>query len=238
MIDKSVIESIVGTKINKLELYVRAFTHKSALKQYPELKDDYETLEFMGDSVLHFVITKWLFDKYQDEKEGFLTRARTKIVRSDALAWFASELKLDQIILMDEKGLNNGWNKNPKILEDCFEALIGAIYLDLGILSAKQFILDTVTKYEVSMDDDNYKDQLMRYCQANKQPAPEYKIESSKNGIFCVSLTLNGVPSGCGYATTKKQAEQNVAENVLKHMNLKVPRNASYGPEAARTGAR
>lgn len=230
MIDKCVIEEIVGTRVNNKSLYVRAFTHKSALKKYPELKDDYETLEFMGDSVLHFVITKWLFDKYAGEGEGFLTRARTKIVRSDSLAWFARELNLGQLILMDDKGIANNWNQNPKILEDCFEALIGAIYLDLGILAAKQFILDTINKYEVSMIDDNYKDQLMRYCQANKMAMPDYKLAGSKNGIFTIELFIDGVPSGCGYATTKKQAEQNVAENILKTMNLKVPINASHGP--------
>lgn len=228
--DRTKIESLVGTKINNLNLYTRAFTHKSALKQYP-LKDDYETLEFMGDSVLGFVITKYLFDKYSDENEGFLTRARTKIVRSGTLARIAKELGLGELILMDEKGIRNSWNYNPKILEDCLEALIGAIYLDLGMIYARNFIITIIEKSNVSLEDDNYKDQIMRYCQAMKYDFPEYKVMSFSNGTFAVELTMNGFPCGNGYASTKKQAEQNAAQMALKTMNLKIPSYASKGPD-------
>ena len=79
------IEHLVGTKIRDVSLYQRAFTHKSALKKYRGLASSYETLEFMGDSVLGFIITRYLFDKYQDEQEGFLTKARTKMVRGTTL---------------------------------------------------------------------------------------------------------------------------------------------------------
>lgn len=224
--DRKKIEKLVGTKIKNLNLYVRAFTHKSALKKY-RLDGDYETLEFMGDSVLGFVITKYLFDLYEDQKEGFLTRARTQIVRSQTLAGFARELQLGQLILMDDKGILNNWNNNPKILEDCFEALIGAIYLDLGMVHAKNFILDIIKRADLSFIDDNYKDQIMRYCQANKLPAPEYTVEAHTNGTFCVSLKINNVDCGCGYATTKKQAQQNVALLALKTMNLQIPKHVA-----------
>jgi len=227
--DRTKIENIVGTKINNLNLYIRAFTHKSALKEYP-LKEDYETLEFMGDSVLGFVITKYLFDKYSNENEGFLTRARTKIVRSGTLARIAHEIGLGEMIIMDEKGIRNSWNYNPKILEDCFEALIGAIYLDLGMIYARNFIITIIEKSNVSLEDDNYKDQIMRYCQAMKYPFPEYNVLSFKNGTFEIELVMNGNTCGHGYASTKKQAEQYAAQMALKTMNLKIPNYASKGP--------
>jgi ribonuclease-3 len=99
--------------------------------------DHFETLEFIGDSVLGFVITKFLFDQYENKQEGFLTKARTKLVRGETLANIASKLELYKWVQMDEKGMRNGWNKNPKILEDVFESLVGAIYMDLGLLTRK-----------------------------------------------------------------------------------------------------
>jgi len=139
--DKACIEKLVGTKIKNLDLYQKAFTHKSALKEYENMNESFETLEFIGDSVLGFVITKFLFDQYESRQEGFLTKARTKLVRGETLAKIAKILGLDKLVIMDEKGMRNGWNNNPKILEDVFEALIGAIYMDIGLLHAKEFVL-------------------------------------------------------------------------------------------------
>jgi ribonuclease-3 len=143
------IENLVGTKIKNLSLYQRAFTHKSALKEYDQFNESFETLEFMGDSVLGFIITKFLFDRYEKRQEGFLTKARTKLVRSETLAAIALKLGLNNMVLMDEKGQRNGWNNNPKILEDVFEALVGAIYMDLGLLHAKEFVLRIYNDPEV-----------------------------------------------------------------------------------------
>jgi ribonuclease-3 len=103
-ISRDVIHNLIGTKIKNIELYQRAFTHKSALKRYTGLDGSYETLEFMGDSVLGFVITKHLFDRHEKQQEGFLTKARTKMVRGRTLCEISKVLGLDKLILMDEKG--------------------------------------------------------------------------------------------------------------------------------------
>lgn len=225
---RSVLDALVGTKIKDQNLYTRAFTHKSALKRYENLKDSYETLEFMGDSVLGFVVTKYLFDKYEKEQEGFLTKIRTKMVRGTTLASIARVLEFHKWILMDEKGENNGWNTNPKILEDVFEAFVGAVYLDLGMVHAKRFILESFDKIETDLVDDNYKDQLMRWCQAEKIPLPEYRVDAHANGTFMVTVLVNGIESGCGYATTKRQAEQNAAQLLLK-TDSRFKRNGGQG---------
>lgn len=213
---RSVLDALVGTKVKNTDLYTRAFTHKSALKRYDGLKDSYETLEFMGDSVLGFVVTKFLFDKYEKEQEGFLTKVRTKMVRGTTLAEIAGELGFEKWIIMDEKGMRNGWNTNPKILEDVFEAFVGAIYLDLGMVHAKRFILESFEKVETDLIDDNYKDQLMRWCQAEKIALPEYRVDGHMNGTFMVTVIVDSQELGCGYASTKKQAEQNAAQLLLK----------------------
>ena len=223
-LDSSEIDKLVGTKVKDISLYLRAFTHKSALKKYT-LTESFETLEFMGDSVLGFIITKMLFDRYEVEQEGFLTKARTKLVRGATLAHVARHLNLDRWVLMDDKGSRNGWMSNDKILEDVFEALVGAIYLDLGLLYAKRFVLDIFNNPEIIdmnkiMIDDNFKDQLMRYCQQSKIPLPVYTVESHDSKTFTVSVTVNDSKVGAGSASTKKQAEQNAAQEGLKNIGI------------------
>lgn len=216
-VEKNRIEQLIGTKIKDLTLYQKAFTHKSALKEHEELTESFETLEFMGDSVLGFIITKFLFDRYEEKQEGFLTKARTKLVRSETLADLALKLKLNEMVLMDEKGMRNGWNNNPKILEDVFEALVGAIYMDLGLIHAKEFVLRLYTdpKYidlDIIMIDDNYKDHLMRYCQVNNLQLPNYIVAGHYEGMFYVDVYVNNGFCGRGIAKTKKQAEQYAAQ--------------------------
>ncbi len=215
--DKAQIEQLVGTKIKSLDLYQKAFTHKSALKEYEHLNESFETLEFIGDSVLGFVITKFLFDQYESRQEGFLTKARTKLVRGETLAHIASVMGLDKLVIMDEKGMRNGWNTNPKILEDVFEALIGAIYMDIGLIHAKTFILriyqdPRYVNLDSIMIDDNFKDHLMRYCQVNTLPLPEYRVACHHEGIFYIDIFIHGKCMSRGIAKSKKQAEQFAAK--------------------------
>jgi len=220
MISKYEVENIIGTKISNLNFYIQAFTHKSALKQYPDLKTSYENLEFMGDSVLGFIVTRYLYDIYSAEhEEGFLTKARTKIVRGTTLSSISERLGLYRWVLMDEKGIKKGWNRNPKILEDVLEALIGAIYMDLGIIHTKQFVFKLLEEFPIDMNDDNYKDQLMRLCQNRRLELPVYNVDTQVNGIFYVSVLVNSYLYGRGFGNTKKQAEQVAAYEAIKTMN-------------------
>ena len=216
-VDKTRIEELVGTKIKNLDLYQRAFTHKSALKEYEQFTESFETLEFIGDSVLGFVITKFLFDRYESRQEGFLTKARTKLVRGETLAKIANTLNLNELVIMDEKGMRNQWNNNPKILEDVFEALIGAIYMDIGLIHAKEFILriyqdPAIVDMNSIMVDDNYKDHLMRHCQVNNWQLPEYRVCAHLEGLFYIDIYIDNMFRARGAAKSKKQAEQNAAQ--------------------------
>ena len=216
-VDKTRIEELVGTKIKNLDLYQKAFTHKSAIKEYEQFTESFETLEFIGDSVLGFVITKFLFDRYESQQEGFLTKARTKLVRGETLAKIANTLNLNELVIMDEKGMRNQWNNNPKILEDVFEALIGAIYMDIGLIHAKEFILRIYQDPEIVdmnsiMVDDNYKDHLMRHCQVNNWPLPEYRVCAHHEGLFYIDIYIDNMFRARGAAKSKKQAEQNAAQ--------------------------
>jgi ribonuclease-3 len=213
MINHHELEKIIGTKINTISYYQTAFTHKSF-----DSEKSYDNLEFIGDSVLGFIVTKYLYDMFgHTEDEGFLTKARTKIVRGTNLSNISYNLGLYQWIKMDEKGTRNEWNKNPKILEDVFEALVGAIYLDLGLISAREFVLTVIKKYPIDIgDDDNYKDQLMRLCHINKTALPKYILEKNVKGMFNVTVTIDEKIYGIGLGQNKKQAEQQAAMDALK----------------------
>lgn len=215
-LDRGRIEQLVGTRIGNIDLYRTAFTHKSALKQY-DLKNSYETLEFLGDAVLGFIVTKHLYDTYQTEQEGFMTKVRTKIVRGKTLADVSRRLDLGSLVLMDDKGMRHEWFKNEKILEDVFEALVGAVYLDLGILWARSLVQTHVLAGDVNLDDDNYKDIIMRWCQANHVPLPVYTVTGTKNQIFEVSVAVESF-AATGSGKTKKDAEQAAAQAILPNL--------------------
>ena len=158
-----------------------------------------------------------MFDRYESRQEGFLTKARTKLVRGETLAKIANTLNLNELVIMDEKGMRNQWNNNPKILEDVFEALIGAIYMDIGLIHAKEFILriyqdpDIVDMNSI-MVDDNFKDKLMRHCQVNGWPLPEYRVCAHHEGLFYIDIYIDNLFRARGAAKSKKQAEQNAAQ--------------------------
>jgi len=115
---------------------------------------------------------------------------------------------LQALVIMDEKGMRNGWNNNPKILEDVFEALIGALYMDLGLLHAKEFVLRIYTNPDMIdlnsiMIDDNFKDHLMRHCQVNNHQLPEYRVAGHQDGIFYIDVYIDNKYVSRGTAKSK-----------------------------------
>jgi len=120
--------------------------------------------------------------------------------------------------------MRNGWNNNTKILEDVFEALIGAIYMDIGLIHAKEFILriyqdPKIVDMNSIMIDDNYKDHLMRHCQVNGWPLPEYRVVSHYEGLFYIDIYIDNMFRSRGVAKSKKQAEQNAAQMYFQVMD-------------------
>jgi ribonuclease-3 len=228
LIQREELESIINFKCQDISLYQTAFIHKSALKECPQLGDSYERLEFIGDSVVNFVVGKYLFDRYSSKKEGFLTRIRTKIVSGKCLSDMSKNLGLYRYVFMDQKGIRNNWNENDRICEDVFEALVGAIYLDAGMIAAREFVvacMDRFVNFEDIMQDTNYKDIIMRWTQANGMPLPEYTArELRENGVrvFEVNCFVNFVNCGRARAFNKKDAEQLAAKGALHYHDIDI----------------
>ena len=187
-------------------------------------KQSYERYEYLGDSVLSLIIADYLFKKYSDKTEGFLTRIRTKLVNGKTLARFARHLDLGKHILMSSNVEKIDGRNNDRILEDVFEALICAIYLDLGFEKANRFVirvLEEVIDFKQLEEDDNYKDILLRFCQNKMNTTPTYDT-IEVNGPphlreFKVACYIQGIQYKYGVGKCKKIAEQQAAKFTLQH---------------------
>jgi ribonuclease-3 len=204
-----------------------------------------QRLEWLGDGIIQSVVASYLWKRYENEDEGFLTKTRSKLVKTESLSRFAKIIGLERYILMSEymETAING-RENPRILEDTFEAFVGAMYLDFGrtdemrgYLVCKNFLVGLIETHvnidELVTNDDNFKDQLMRFYQKNyggkfphyhEFPDSNQNITITPNGkniprSFHVYVTdpddVNRVGEGRG--KTKKEAEQAAARNALVH---------------------
>lgn len=225
--DGSDISAITWLPARNSSLYQQAFVHRSAVRLTGV--DSNERLEFLGDSVIGLAVAEFLYFKYPGEREGFLTRLKTKLVSGACLSDLADKLGLAKHIVMNKKALDENWCANPNIMEDCLEALTGALYLDLGFQAAKGFIhrlLREHIHYDNLELNTNGKDQLMFYTQQHKIELPEYRTvevpEKQRATIkFAVQTFVEGVSWGLGTGSTKKEAEMVSARCALE--NLGVP---------------
>ena len=149
------------------------------------------------------------------------------MVSGKALSKIALNLNFENLIVMNEKGMKNEWNKNARLLEDAMEAIIGSIYLDKGLKECENFITTKIIESfneDDLLEDTNYKDILMRYIQGRKIRLPEYKLvdELKLNNIkeFKIHIYINDKMISEGIHKTKKQAEQIAARRCLKCFNL------------------
>ena len=249
--------------VNDISYYRTALTHKSyivseytnyncsILKQIKESMDksvidlmpeSSERIEFFGDTVIKCVVAKYLYLRYPDESEGFLTKTKTKIENRKSLANFARKLGLDNYLIMSKQNEDAGNRDSDKFLEDAFEAFIGAMFNDFGSENQEEgfkicnnFIIFIVEQKiditELIINDDNFKDQLMRYYQKmynGKFPKYEQKevitsvnaegITNRRFHMFVRDIDNNII--GEGIARSKKEAEQKAAKAALMHFGI------------------
>jgi ribonuclease III len=219
------IKKLVGFKPKDEQVYQNAFVHKSACKVLNVSSN--ERLEFIGDSIISVIVAEYLYKKYPEENEGFLTRVRTKIVSNKGLSKLAGILKLNDYIIMNEKAMRQEWYNNARIMEDAFESLMGALFLDKGFEYCKKFMIRLIEKYldfEDVVEDTNYKDILMKHVQSNGMSLPSYKLthESGPDHAkkFTIQVEINGKKISEGSGKNKKDSEQNAAFRSLKCLGL------------------
>jgi ribonuclease III len=231
---------VLGFYPDKIEYYQLAVRHKSvSIPTENGCNLSNERLEFLGDAVLNSVVTDILYRRYEDEREGFLTNTRSKIVKRDSLNKLALEIGLDKLIQVT-KYVNTHTNNN--IYGNALEALMGAIYLDYGYKQCKKFVEQRLFKGFINLEkvaekEVNFKSKLIEWCQKNKLEmefilVSETMSRSNKH-IFLSSLIIQGKTICEGSGPSKKESQQNVSriafETILS--NSEFLENLKSNPE-------
>lgn len=218
-------------KIQNPDLFKTAFRHTSFVNEYnarhrQEKLESNERLEYLGDAVLELLVSQFLFDAYPDQPEGFLSRTRASLVQEEALAKLAKLMKFDVFIQLGKGEKASGGQYRFSILADCFEAFLGALYLDQGLNRVKKLLDDYLLKdhqaflKEIHKD---YKTLLQEKLQAEGQADIQYQLvkESGPDHarVFEMALYLNGQCLAKGQGRSKKQAEMQAAKTA--YLNLK-----------------
>ena len=205
-----------------IELYEMAFTHSSFNSDARTRHHDYERLEFMGDSVLGFVIASLIYNYHPEMTEGAMTKARSTLVQTSSLAKKAREYHYDEYIRAGHSLTKEQALKNDHILEDIFEAVLGAIYLDQGIEIATKYVVamfESDVKNFTPTEVKDYKSLLQEAMQAEYRESVTYKVISEKgpphDKTFEVEVYFNGQALGSGIGKSKKDAEKKAAQDAL-----------------------
>ena len=205
-----------------MQLYELAFLHRSASYTLPDGSVvNNERLEFLGDAIIDAVIADFLFRKFPKEREGFLTRMRSKIVNREHLDNIAKRMDLTQVVIAQSK---NKETLKKRICGDVFEALIGAMYLDKGYDKTCKYIVNHVLSNYIDVDklmqsETDFKSRLIEWGQKHKfQIEFNFDMSTEKpknNPHFTVQITISGVPIAKGSGKSKKEAEQKASQKTL-----------------------
>jgi ribonuclease-3 len=232
-----------NVSFNNINVYRNAFVHRS----YCTMKNDdfesgnercpvgciplqemsYERLEFIGDAILGSVIATYLYERYPDQAEGFLSKMRTKLVNGKMLGVLSDKIGFPKFAILSKQVEEVHGRNNYKIMEDIFEAFIGALYTDLNdYIIAEKWIINIIEKYidfaDLIQIRNNFKDMLVQYMLHALQDAPrffEMKVSSHKNQkvfTYCVK-DKSGLVIGTATGNNKKEAENNSAKEALLH---------------------
>jgi ribonuclease-3 len=216
---------LIGFTPANLSIFKLAFSHQSNPSDKVYAMQNNERLEVLGDAVLGTIVAEYLFKKYPNSNEGFLTKMRSKIVKRKTLNDLAQDLGLDVILSDYSVGVISN-----SMAGNAFEALIGAIYLDGGYVKAKNFIvrqmlLQHLDLAELETLDDNYKSQLLEWSQKSNKSI-EFKLlsKTKTNGrdLFKMAVTVNEELISEGEAYNKKSAEQKAAQVALRSLKVNV----------------
>jgi len=221
------VERILGHRFRNPPLLRHALTHRSFLAESGAGPGEAnERLELLGDAVLDLIVVEGLWKSFPHLQEGDLSKLKSMLVSGQALNAVARELHIGDHILMSESEARNGGRTRGSILEDAFEALVAALYLDGGMDAAKGFvnrvILSRANGLASAGVDINYKSQLLEFAQGRGLSAPHYHVLKEKGPDhqkeFDIEVYLDGRPVGRGFGASKKSAQQMAARDAMGHL--------------------
>jgi ribonuclease III len=219
------LESSLKYSFKDKALIVHALKHRSYTTEHSENRGmSNERLEFLGDAVLNFAVSKFLYKTYPDKPEGEMSKMRSILVSGESLKTTAKKLRIGKYLLLSEYETKSGGREKGSILEDCMEAVIGAIYLDGGIMKTLKFINESVlSDYESFLElrkNANYKSELLELVQSFGFDPPTYDIVSEEGPehekTFTVNVKIGISVLAEGRSSSRKKAEQEASCKALE----------------------
>jgi len=216
-------------KLKNQKLFEEAFTHRSYLNEAKQKVSSNERLEFLGDSILSFVVSNYLFENFTNFDEGTLTNIRSLMVNTKSLSNLASELEMGKLLKLSKGEEESMGRENETLLENSFEAFVGALFLDQGIEAVKDFLNKILlSKTQELIKKKTFKDPksiLQEMIQAKKRSSPTYKVIEEQGPAhlktFKVGVYINGTLAGVGIGKSKQIAESLAAKNALERKDNK-----------------
>jgi ribonuclease III len=242
ILDPDSFESSIGYTFQDPALLQHALTHRSYVGQREGTRNDSnERLEFLGDAVLNLCVSDYLFTTYPRKREGELTKIKSIVVSGRYLVGLAKEINLGQELRLSDSEDRTGGRQRPSILEDAFEALIGAIYLDGGVDEARAFIhrqmLDDLDLQQTSRENKNYKSLLLELSQGHQLGTPLYEVVEElgpdHSKFFVVEVLVDSISIGRGTGSSKKRAEQSAAQEGLRNLKARLQKQKDASDTSA-----
>lgn len=210
-------------RFNNISFIQQAFTHRSYLNETKENIGSNERMEFLGDSILSFLVSDYLYKKYPDYPEGELTNLRSSMVKTATLAEVARELDLGKYLMLSHGEEESGGRNNTSILADTFEAFLGAVYQDSGLAQVKEILSGFLfPKLDLILNQKAYKDAksiFQEMVQEELKISPSYKVISEKGPDhakeFEIGVFVNNELYGRGFGKSKQEGEMQAAQNAL-----------------------
>lgn len=216
--------AIVGFTPANLTIFRTAFFHKSSVHENAALVMSNERLEFLGDALLSTIVAEYLFKKYPNGTEGFLTKMRSRIVKRKTLNQIADDMGLD-VILREY----NDTRLSDSMKGNALEALIGAIYLEKGYRTTRRIVVSKILRsyldiHSLERQDDNFKSQLLEWCQKTGRDV-DYKLKQKykfeKRDRFKIAVVVNGDEVAMAEDFSKKSAEQTASRKALQVLGVR-----------------
>ena len=203
-----------------------AFVHRSYLNEAHAVRVSNERLEFLGDAVLSFLTSHFLYAQYTEFPEGTLTNIRSSLVKTGSLAQVSKTLGLGELLMLSHGEEASGGRNNQSLLADCFEALLGAIYLDQGIETARRFLTANLFPNAAEIVEKkayiDYKSLLQEIVQQESRISPTYQVTKSEGPdhakTFWMEARVGSTILGSGMGRSKQEAEQAAAADALEKM--------------------
>ncbi|EKV56719.1 ribonuclease III [Brachyspira hampsonii 30446] len=216
-------QSAINYEFRNKAYLLEAITHRTYANESKKKMKYNQRLEFLGDSVLSLVISDYLFKKYNSSKEGLLSKVKSSLVSQKSLADISKELKLGDFLLLGHGEEASGGRYRDNMLEDLFEAIVGAIYLDSGITSAYKFVMrsykERLSNLDIENFDKDYKTIFQELIQKKHKTSPIYKScefhDENNNDMFKAEVYVNDKTFALGIGKSKKEAETNAAKKAL-----------------------